>query len=195
MHRFFLSIFRLFLSAPGLLILATLDSTIIFFLPIAIDTAVIIMSARRHNWWLFPLLAAAGSMIGLTVTFLMGAKIGEKGLRRWVANRKLDKIRSKIGKSGAVALGVTALLPPPFPLSPVVLTSGALGLDKRKFLASLAVMRVARFTAEGVLAFMYGRHILRWIESVAFEYAISVLMLLAVAGTIISIARTFRPAE
>ena len=192
MHGFFSSIFRLFLSVPGLFILATLDSTVIFFLPVAIDTAVIIMSARRHNWWLFPLLAAAGSTLGLTLTLLIGAKLGEAGLSRFVAKRKLDRVRSKIGESGAFALGMAALLPPPFPLSPVVLTGGALGLDKKRFLASLAAMRVLRFTAEGILAFVYGRRILVWIESVVFEYAISILMVMALVGTAISAVRVLR---
>src|SRR5206468_3544094 len=128
MHGFFGAIFRLFLSPAGILVLAALDSTMVFFLPVAIDAAVVIMSARRHNWWLFPLLATAGSTAGLTLTFLMGAKIGEAGLRHWVNHRRLDKIRARIGKSGALALGMTALLPPPFPLSPIVLTGGALGL-------------------------------------------------------------------
>jgi membrane protein YqaA with SNARE-associated domain len=192
MHGIFSSVFRLFLSGPGLFVLAALDSTVIFFLPVAIDTAVVIMSARRHNWWLFPLLAAAGSTVGLMITFLLGSKLGEAGLGRFVGKRRLDKVRSKIGESGAFALGMAALLPPPFPLSPVVLTGGALGIDKKRFLSSLAVMRVLRFTAEGILAFVYGRRILVWIESVVFEYAISILMLLALVGTAISAVRVLR---
>src|SRR5262245_44799351 len=125
-------------------------------------------------------------MVGLALTYFMGAKIGEAGLQRWISPRSLSKVRSKIGKSGAFALGITALLPPPFPLAPVVLASGSLGLDKRKFLGGLAVMRLIRFGAEGVLAHIYGRRIIVWIESVVFEYVISGLMILAFIGTAIT---------
>jgi membrane protein YqaA with SNARE-associated domain len=192
MHRFFLSIFRLFLSPGGIMLLGALDSTMGFFLPVAIDAGVIIMSARWRNWWLFALLAAAGSIAGLTVTFLMGSRIGEAGLKRWIAPGKLLKLRSRMGDSGVLALSAAAVMPPPFPLSPIVLAGGAVGVDRRKFLSSLAVMRLVRFSAEGILAVIYGRHILRWIESVVFEYAISALMILAFIGTGITVVKGVR---
>src|SRR5262245_13309226 len=65
MHHFFVSIFGLFLSPLGVLLLAALDSTLIFFLPAALDTAVVVMSASdKDMFWIYPLMAVIGSVIG-----------------------------------------------------------------------------------------------------------------------------------
>ena len=89
-------------------------------------------------------------------------------------------------------MGATAVLPPPFPLTPFVLTSGALGLDRRKFFLTLGAMRFLRFFAESLLAVIYGRHILSWLQSDVFGYVIGSLMVLALAGTAITIVQMIR---
>jgi membrane protein YqaA with SNARE-associated domain len=195
-HRFFSSIFGLFLSPVGVLVLALLDSTMLFFLPAAIDTAVIVMSARHSDWfWVYPILATCGSLAGAALTFAFGHKIGEAGLKKWIPERKLKTVRQKIDHGGVVAMGMTAVLPPPFPLTPFVLTSGAFDLDRRKFFLTVGAMRLLRFGTESILALVYGRRILRWLDSDIFEYVISGLMVLALAGTAVTIIRSVRKAK
>jgi membrane protein YqaA with SNARE-associated domain len=190
---FFSSIFNWFFSPGGILALSVLDSSMLFFLPAAVDTAVIVMAARHRDWfWVFPLLATIGSVTGSALTFLLGAKIGDAGLSRWVSERKLKQVRARIGENGTLAMGVAALLPPPFPLTPVVLTSGALGLSARRFFITLAAARLVRFGVEAALAILFGRQILTWIESDVFEYAISTLMIAAFAGTAVAIVQAWR---
>jgi hypothetical protein len=46
MRSLFYSFLGYFLTAPGLVVLAALDSSMIFFLPLGIDFAVIVLSAR-----------------------------------------------------------------------------------------------------------------------------------------------------
>jgi hypothetical protein len=73
---FFSSIFDWFLSPAGVLLLAALDASIVFFLPAALDMVVILVSARgEHGYILTPLLAAAGSGVGKGA--LAGAVAGE----------------------------------------------------------------------------------------------------------------------
>jgi membrane protein YqaA with SNARE-associated domain len=193
MHHFFSSIFSVFLSPLGVLLLATLDSTMLFFLPAALDTAVIVMSARdKDAFWVYPLMAVIGSVIGSAITFLFGQKLGEPGLKHLIPERKLQKVRRKIDHRGVVAMGMTAVLPPPFPLTPFVLTSGALGLDKRKFFLTLGAMRFLRFFAESLLALVYGPRVLRWFESEIFEYVIGSLMVVALVGTAVTIVQMIR---
>jgi hypothetical protein len=73
---FFSSIFDWFLSPAGVLLLAALDASIVFFLPAALDMVVILVSARgEHGYILTPLLAAAGSVLGKGA--LAGAVAGE----------------------------------------------------------------------------------------------------------------------
>src|SRR5262245_59363919 len=196
MRNFFISIFGLFLSPLGVLVLAILDSTMIFFLPAALDTAVVVMSAAdKEMFWIYPIMAVIGSVIGSATTFAFGHKLGEAGLKRFIPERKLRSVRRKIDDKGVVAMGATAVLPPPFPLTPFVLTSGALGLDRRKFFLTLGAMRFLRFFAESLLAVIYGRRILVWLESDIFEYVIISLMILALAGTAITIIQMLRKAR
>jgi hypothetical protein len=49
MRAFFASIFAYFLSPFGLLALAALDMSMLFFLPFAVDAGVIILTARRPD--------------------------------------------------------------------------------------------------------------------------------------------------
>ena len=83
MRSFFYSFLGYFLTPGGLLLMGALDSSLIFFLPLGIDFAVIVLSARQpHQFWLYALLATAGSMLGAMVTFWIGRKVGEHGLTR-----------------------------------------------------------------------------------------------------------------
>src|SRR3954452_17233867 len=84
-------------TPAGVVVLAALDSTLFFSLPLGIDASVIILAARlKAFWWVVPLLATAGSVAGAAVTFWMGVKIGENGLARWVPEKKLERIHDRI---------------------------------------------------------------------------------------------------
>src|SRR5687767_15756823 len=81
MRSLFYSLLGYFLTPGGIVVMAALDSSLIFFLPLGIDFAVIVLSARKPElFWLYALLATAGSVAGAMVTFWIGRKIGEHGL-------------------------------------------------------------------------------------------------------------------
>jgi membrane protein DedA with SNARE-associated domain len=123
---------------------------------------------------------------------MVGHEVGEAGLARWISERRLKRIRASIDRRGAIAMGLTAVLPPPFPLTPFVLTSGALKLDRKKFFAAIAAARFVRFGIVGLLAFIYGRQILSWLESDVFDFVIATLIVIALIGTPISIYQVFK---
>jgi membrane protein YqaA with SNARE-associated domain len=190
MHKFFASIFAMFLSPVGLVALAALDSSMFFFLPMAVEAAVVILTARhRELVWLFPILAAMGSVVGAALTFGIGSKVGDEGLKHWVPERRLKAVQQKIKKKGAVALGSAGLLPPPFPLAPLILACGALEVRKGPFLLAFIVARLLRFSIVAVLAMLYGRWILRFMESTAFKAVVVALVVVALLGTAFSIYR------
>jgi len=186
-------IIALFVSPLGVVVLAALDSTIFLSLPFGIDAAVILLSAQMGDlFWLVPLLAAGGSLAGAALTFWMGMKIGEKGLDRWVPERRLDRIRSRIREQGAVALAVLDLIPPPFPFTLFVLAAGALEVDAQTFFLTLAACRIIRFGLESVLAIVYGRSILAWLDSDLFHDIVTFFIVLAAVLTTMSIVRIVR---
>src|SRR5580765_7533890 len=144
MRSFSAWVIGIFASIGGVVVLGALDSTLFFSLPFGIDTVVIILSARRQDAaWIVPLRATAGSLAGAWLTFWMGIKIGEKGLERHIPERRLERIRARIKRSGALALAVLDLIPPPFPFTPFVLAAGALDVPRSTFFVTLAVCRLA----------------------------------------------------
>ena len=184
MTAFFQSIFHLFLSPVGLVALAALDSSMLFFLPVAVDAAVIILSARDHSlFWLFPILATLGSLAGAAVTFWLGERIGEKSLEVWVPEKRLELIRRKIKDKGAIALAVPAIMPPPFPMTPLILCCGALCVSRIRFASTFVVMRIVRYGILSILGRLYGKRILLVLESTAFKAVIVGFFFLALIGT------------
>src|SRR5256885_12941560 len=60
----------------------------------------IILAARLGGlWWIVPLIASGGSIVGAALTFWMGVKVGEQGLDRWMAKRRLARSEERrVGK-------------------------------------------------------------------------------------------------
>lgn len=187
MRSFLAPLLGYFLSLPGLLVLGALDSSLIFFLPLGIDFVVIVLTARHPEmFWAHAALATAGSVVGASVTFWLGWKLGEHGLARLVSPRRLQRIQHRVSTGAVISIAALSMIPPPFPFTAFVLTSGALRVNPWKFLGTLAAARLVRFGIEAVLAAKYGRRILTWMESTAFEVIVGVLIALAVIGTIVS---------
>jgi membrane protein YqaA with SNARE-associated domain len=190
---FFQSIFGFFLTWWGAFLMGALDSSMLFFLPFGIDALVIYLAARNEElFWAYPLLATAGSLTGAALTFWIGRKAGEAGLERMVDGRRLERIRGRVRESGAIALAVPALLPPPFPLTPFILTCGALDVDRTRFFLTLGAVRLLRFGAEAGLAVVYGRGILRILQSDTFQLVIGAFVVIALLGTAASAVMLWR---
>lgn len=187
MTSIFQSLFGFFLTWWGAFLMAALDSSMLFFLPFGIDALVIYLSARNSDlFWIYPVLATAGSATGAAVTYWIGKKAGEVGLERLVPERRLRRLRAKVGESGAIAMAVPALLPPPFPLTPFILTCGALKVDWWRFFLTFTVVRLLRFATEAGLARVYGRGILRVLQSDVFQMVVVGFIVVAVVGTVMS---------
>jgi membrane protein YqaA with SNARE-associated domain len=189
----FQSVFSFFLTWWGAFLIAALDASMVFFLPFGVDAVVIFMSARNERWfWVYPLMATAGSMTGAAGTYWIGRKIGEVGLERYVPERRLERMRCRVRDSGAIALALPALLPPPFPLTPFILTCGALNVNPWRFFATFGAVRLLRFGAEAVLALRYGRGILRVLQSDTFQTVVVGFIVMAIVGSIVSVVLLWR---
>jgi membrane protein YqaA with SNARE-associated domain len=191
--------FRVFLTWWGAFLVGALDSSLVFFMPFGIDALVIYLSARDENlFWLYPLLATAGSVAGAAVTYWIGHKIGDAGLERMVEPHRLERLRARVRNKGAVAMAIPALMPPPFPLTIFTLTCGALAVNRWLFLAVFGAMRLLRFSVEATLARVYGRGIVRVLESEGFQFVIIGFIVITIIGTAVSAVmlwrKTHRPA-
>jgi membrane protein YqaA with SNARE-associated domain len=185
--------FSFFLTWSGLLLLGVLDTSLFVFFPFGTDAVVIYACARnRELFWLPPLLVTAGSIAGAAVTYAIGAKIGDEGLARFVSPRHLERFRRRMQDIGALTMGSSAMLPPPFPLTAFILTSGALKVPAARFLTIFALARLLRFGIEALLARRFGTSLLRVFESDVVQRIAVGLVVVAIAGTLFTIVRVWR---
>jgi membrane protein YqaA with SNARE-associated domain len=193
MRALFYSLLGYFLTPFGLVLMGALDSSMVFFLPLGIDFVVILLTARKPElFWLYAILATVGSLIGASVTFWIGRKVGEHGLSRLIKPSRLKRIEQRVSQRAAVSVAALAIIPPPFPFTAFVLTSGAFRANPWSFLVTLGGVRLLRFLIEGALAARYGRGILGWMQSTTFTVVIGVMIALAVVGTVVSGIAVYR---
>jgi membrane protein YqaA with SNARE-associated domain len=150
------------LGALGLFSVAVIDSSVIPLpLPGSTDLLLLWLVAHSSDPWLLAPCAIAGSILGGYTTWHIGRKGGEKALRHYVPARLLSRIVIWVERHPVLAVFVPALLPPPIPLLPFALASGALGVSRNRFLAVYGAARTLRYTFIAWLGVTYGRKIVR----------------------------------
>ena len=144
------------LGAPGLILVAFLDST---FLPLpgATDLLLIIMTTRHKEFVLWYILAAiGGSLAGCLVMHAIGKKGGEALVRKRFTGEKIERAMASLQRHGIIAVLVPSLLPPPAPFKIFVLLAGVVGISATRFATAIVIGRAIRYGALGYLAIRYG---------------------------------------
>jgi membrane protein YqaA with SNARE-associated domain len=132
-------------------------------LPGTTDLLLLVLVVRhKSSLWLLLPLAIAGALVGGLLTWSAGKKGGEKALRRYVPARYYNPITRWVKTHGPIAVAIAAILPPPIPLMPFLVASGALGVTRRRFLAALGVARTIRYGIVAWLGVEYGHHMVHW---------------------------------
>jgi membrane protein YqaA with SNARE-associated domain len=150
-------------GAAGVFLVALIDSSPIPLpIPGSTDVLILLLGSRGQWPWLLAFCGVAGSVLGGYLTWKAGQKGGEPMLDRYVNKRYRSHIKGWVKGHGMRSVAFAALLPPPIPLLPFLLSAGALGVTRRQLLISLTVARTLRYGAEAALALLYGRRILHW---------------------------------
>ncbi|HXG65680.1 MAG TPA: VTT domain-containing protein, partial [Blastocatellia bacterium] len=130
-------------GAFGLFTIALLDSALLP-LPSGPDLIMITLSAAYPAWMpVYALAATAGSTIGCTLLYLVARRAGVAALRRIKLERR-ERIENLLGRYDMLAIMVPAILPPPFPFKPFILSAGAFKLRIERFVAAIFVGRAIR---------------------------------------------------
>lgn len=144
------------LGAPGLFLVAFLDSS---FLPLPgiTDILLIVLVTRRPELMLLYVVATvAGSLAGCLMMHYIGRKGGDALVRRRFATAKIERAMASLRRYGVMAVLIPALLPPPAPFKIFLLLAGAVGIPATRFAAAIAIARGVRYLALGFLAVRYG---------------------------------------
>jgi membrane protein YqaA with SNARE-associated domain len=186
--------FFLHLGALGLVLLGIIDGPL--FAPFGIDILLIVLVARHwdHVVW-YVLAATAGSTIGYWIVYAIWRKGGEEGLRRRMKPGRFKRIQKNMERSAGKAIVIGALIPPPFPFTPIIAGAAAFQYPQKKLLPLLGAARGARFLLIALLAHRYGRHLIRIIESPGFRWAVGGLIALSTAGSAVVVYRWLRPGK
>ena len=121
--------------------------------------------------------------MGGYVTYRLAEKGGEETLEKKIGKRRAQKVYKRFEEHGFATVAISALLPPPFPMVPVLMAAGVLQYPRRKFLPALSLGRGIRFLVIAFLAHIYGTAIIGWLGRY-YKPLLYSLITLAVAGSL-----------
>jgi membrane protein YqaA with SNARE-associated domain len=168
------------LGAPGLFIVAFLDSSFLS-LP-EINDILLVWMVTRHKERMVAYAAAAtlGSLVGCLTLYYVGRKGGEAFIRRRFSEQTIERSLGTFRRYGVMAVLIPSLLPPPAPFKIFVLLSGVSGIGAGKFTAAIAIGRGIRYFGEGLLAVWYGDEALAFIRTHGRTVSVTIVAVLAV---------------
>jgi membrane protein YqaA with SNARE-associated domain len=175
----------------GLIVLGIADNSII---PLtgSMDVLTIWLAARhREPWPYYAAMATIGALGGGYITYSLARKGGKEALERKVSKKNAKKVSARVERWGFGLVAVSAVLPPPFPLVPVLVAAGALQYSRKKFVVALALGRGVRYSVVAWLGDVYGRHIVSFFSQY-YEPTLAILIALAVVGGVISLIQYLR---
>jgi membrane protein YqaA with SNARE-associated domain len=166
------------MGAPGLFLVAFLDSSVLS-LPEITDLLVVWMVTRRHDAMLLYVVAATlGSLAGCLIMYGIGRKGGEALLRRRFATGKVDRALAAFDRFGIMVVLIPSILPPPAPFKIFVLLAGVTQISLAHFTTAIIIGRGARYLILGLLALRYGEVAITYLDENGAQVALVVVALL-----------------
>jgi membrane protein YqaA with SNARE-associated domain len=180
MARFVHSIQALALAwgAPGILLVAFLDSSILSLPEIADLLVIYMVTAHPARLALYVTAATIGSLLGCLVLYVIGKKGGEAVMRRRFKGAHVDRALATFRRHGIMAVLVPSILPPPAPFKIFVLLAGVADISVARFGTAILIGRGARYFVEGLLALWYGERAMAYIRDHGVTVALSAVAVL-----------------
>jgi membrane protein YqaA with SNARE-associated domain len=138
----------------GVFLVATFDSAAV---PLPIDPflAFYIWGDKRH-FWIYVLLAAAGSALGGLSPYWVGRAGGEIFLLKRIDRARLEKLRARFIRQSFLAILIPSILPPPTPWKIFVFAAGVFKMRVPLFLLAAFCGRLVRWFALAILIIKLG---------------------------------------
>ncbi len=168
------------LGSWGVFAFAGVDAALLG-MPLDPIVAGYVFSDQRH-FWLYVVMAAAGSAVGSIIIYLIGRAGGEVLLHRRMSKEKYERIRRSFDRHEFLALMLPAMLPPPFPFKLVVLSAAAFEMNFVHFLLAIFAGRLVRFGILAILTIRFGPQVVTLLGVLFRDYLWLVLALVAAAA-------------
>jgi len=126
-------------------------------LPVPMDAilAVYVWNDKPH-FWIYVLIASAGSAIGGLVPYGLGVAGGELFLLKRVDRLKFDKMRKRFEQQEFLAVLVPSMLPPPTPWKAFVFAAGVFEMRVVPFMLAVFFGRIIRWLVLSLLVLKLG---------------------------------------
>jgi membrane protein YqaA with SNARE-associated domain len=184
--------FALTLGAPGLFLVAFLDSSFLS-LPQVNDLLLIWMVTRQPSLWLvYAAMATLGSIAGCLVMYYLARKGGERVLRKMVSQARMEKGRETFQRWGLLAVLVPSVLPPPAPFKVFVLLAGVVQIPVWQFVGAVALGRGFRYFGEALLARWYGQQAMEFLDDNLRPISLGIAAALVVGAVLYALLRQRR---
>jgi membrane protein YqaA with SNARE-associated domain len=169
------------LGAPGLFIVAFLDSSFLSLPEIADILVVSMVTANKGRVVLYVVCATLGSLAGCLVMYVIGKKGGAALVGKRFASASVERAMAAFDRYGVMAVLIPSILPPPAPFKIFILLAGAAGISTPRFVAAILAGRGARYAVLGFLAIRYGDRAMAYMHANGARVSLIVVGLL-VAG-------------
>lgn len=157
------------LGAWGVFAIAAIDSAA---LGMPLDPVVAgYVYLQPHKFWLYAIMASAGSAIGSLIIYAIGYEMGELVLEKRMGKAKFQRIRARFEKHEFLALAVPSLMPPPFPFKLFALSAAVFEMHWTHFLMAIFVGRVVRFLILSGLVVLFGPQVVGMIGTLFERHA------------------------
>ena len=133
---------------------AVLDSSSI---PVPMDAilAIYVWNDKSH-FWLYCLMAAAGSAIGGLLPYWLGRAGGELFLLKRINRARFERMRDRFQRQEFLAVMIPSMMPPPAPWKMFIFASGVFEMRIPNFLAAVFVGRMLRWLVLSLLVLKLG---------------------------------------
>jgi len=179
------------LGGPGLVLLGIADNS---FVPLtgSMDVLTIWLAARNRDLWpYYALMSTIGAVLGGYITYAIAREGGREALERKFHKEKAEKVLKRFQRWSFWSVAVSAVLPPPFPIVPVLLAAGGSQYPRRKFLTALSLGRAVRYLLVAGLGVLYGDAIVSFFSRYYLP-AVLVLVGIAVIGGVLTLRQYLR---
>jgi membrane protein YqaA with SNARE-associated domain len=173
------------IGAPGLFIVAFLDSSFLSFPEINDILVVTSSSAHPGRAWVYALMATLGSLAGCLVLWELGRRGGEAVLVRRFGLPRVERVRAAFRRWDVLAIAIPAVLPPPMPFKIFVLSAGVFGFPLKRMAVTLVVARGLRYAVWALMGALYGDEALEWLERFDRFFAANWAYFVVTAATIV----------
>jgi membrane protein YqaA with SNARE-associated domain len=126
--------------------------------------------ADKAHFYLYVIVAAAGSAVGGLVFFLVGRAGGELFLMKRINRVRFEQLRDRFEKQEFLAMMIPSILPPPTPWKLFVIAAGVFEMKVSNFLLAVFVGRVIRNMITAILTIEYGPEIVHIAARLATQH-------------------------